>query len=158
MMAASNPGDVVLDPFLGSGTTGAMAKMLGRSFIGIDREQAYVEVAEKRIAETTPLSPDAMQITRGKRQAPRVAFGTLVEAGLILPGQELVDTARRYRARVRADGSLAFRGDAGSIHQMGAAAQGAPSCNGWTFWHMERGGALEPIDTVREAYRRDIAA
>ena len=158
MMAASNPGDTVLDPFLGSGTTGAMAKMLGRNFIGIDREQAYVEVAEKRIAETKPLAPDAMQITRGKRQAPRVAFGTLVEAGLILPGQELVDTARRYRARVRADGSLAFRGDAGSIHQMGAAAQGAPSCNGWTFWHMERGGALEPIDTVREAYRRDLAA
>ncbi len=158
LMAASNPGDVVLDPFLGSGTTGAMAKMLGRSFIGIDREQAYIEVAEKRIAATQPLAPDAMQITRGKRQAPRVAFGTLVEAGLILPGQELVDTARRYKARVRADGSLAFRGDAGSIHQMGAAAQGAPSCNGWTFWHMERAGALEPIDTVREAYRRDLAA
>jgi modification methylase len=103
------------------------------------------------------MKSDALMVTRGKRAEPRVAFGTLVEAGLILPGQELVDTARRYRARVRADGSVAFRGDAGSIHQMGAAAQGAPSCNGWTFWHIERRGRLEPIDTLRAEYRRGSA-
>jgi modification methylase len=157
ILAASSPGDLVLDPFTGSGTTGAVARMLGRRFVGIDREPAYVEVASQRIAAAQPMKSDALMVTRGKRAEPRVAFGTLVEAGLILPGQELVDTARRYRARVRADGSVAFRGDAGSIHQMGAAAQGAPSCNGWTFWHIERRGRLEPIDTLRAEYRRGSA-
>jgi modification methylase len=158
LLAATDPGDTVLDPFLGSGTTGAVAKMLGRKFIGIDREQAYVEVAETRIAGIQPIAAEARQVTRGKRAEPRVAFGTLVEYGLIRPGAELCDTTRRHRARVRADGSIARKSDSGSIHRMGALAQGAPSCNGWTFWHVDRAGKLEPIDSLRERYRREAAA
>ncbi len=158
LLSSTDAGDTVLDPFMGSGTTGAAAKMLGRRFIGIERERAYVEVAQKRIAEAQPIAMEALQVTRNKRTEPRVAFGLLVELGLIKPGAELFDRGRRHRAKVRADGSIAMKGDAGSIHQMGAKAQSAPSCNGWTYWHIEHRGKLEPLDTVRETYRREAAA
>jgi modification methylase len=150
LLACTKPGDVVLDPFFGTGTTGAVAKRLGRRWIGIEREGKYVEVARRRIAASLPLDESAMTVMAEKRSAPRVAFGVLVESGLVAPGSVLSDAKRRWSATVRADGSIECQGTVGSIHKVGASLQGAPSCNGWTFWHIERGGKLAEIDTLRQ--------
>ena len=157
LLACTKPGDVVLDPFFGTGTTGAVARRLGRRWIGIERERAYVAVARRRIAETLPLDESAMTVMADKRSQPRVAFGLLVESGVIEPGSRLCDARRRWVAKVSADGSIVGDGPAGevlagSIHKVGAAMQGAPSCNGWTFWHIEQGGKLVVIDTLRTAH------
>jgi len=152
LLACTNPGDVVLDPFFGTGTTGAVAKRLGRHWIGIEREPGYCDVARERIAAALPLDESALKTMQSPTAAPRVAFGVLVETGMVRPGAELTDAKRRFRARVRADGSLQAEGAAGSIHKVGATLQGAPSCNGWTFWHVEDAGALKPIDTLRQMY------
>ena len=152
MLASTHPGDVVLDPFFGTGTTGAVARRLGRRFIGIEREPAYVAAAEARIASALPLDESLLVTMQAPRNAPRVAFGTLVENGLIAPGTVLTDSKRRWRATVRADGSVAGEAGEGSIHKLGAMVQGAPSCNGWTFWHLDKGGALAPIDTLRQQW------
>jgi len=152
LLACTKPGDVVLDPFFGTGTTGAVARRLGRRWIGIEREAAYVKVAKERIASTLPLDESAMQTVPDKRSAPRVAFGTLVESGLVPPGTILTDAKRRWTANVRADGSIACDGHVGSIHKVGAALQGAPSCNGWTFWHLAQGGTLTVIDALRQQH------
>lgn len=155
LLACTRPGDVVLDPFFGTGTTGAVARRLGRRWIGIEREPAYIEAAAARIAEALPLDESALSIMQSAKGQPRVAFGTLVETGYIAPGVALTDARRRWRAVVRADGSLECTGGggAGSIHKLGATLQGAPSCNGWTFWHVEGGEeGLQPIDTLRQRY------
>ncbi|MDP9085745.1 MAG: site-specific DNA-methyltransferase, partial [Pseudomonadota bacterium] len=152
LLACTKPGDVVLDPFFGTGTTGAVAKRLGRRWIGIEREAKYVEVANRRIAASLPLDESAMTVMVDKRAAPRVAFGVLVESGLIAPGTILTDAKRRWSATVGADGSLMCGPHAGSIHKVGAALQGAPSCNGWTFWHVEQSGALAEVDMLRQQY------
>ena len=152
LLACTKPGDVVLDPFFGTGTTGAVARRLGRRWIGIERENAYVKVAKDRIASTLPLDESAMQTVPDKRSAPRVAFGTLVESGLVPPGTQLTDAKRRWTASVRADGSIACDSHSGSIHKVGATLQGAPSCNGWTFWHVDHGGTLTLIDTLRQQH------
>ena len=161
LLACSNPGDVVLDPFFGTGTTGAVAKLLGRRWIGIEREQKYIGVAQARIDSILPLQGGAMGVTQSKRSEPRVAFGALVETGMIKPGAMVTDPSRRHRAHVRADGTLAMESGTlqpGSIHQMGARVQGAPSCNGWTYWHVEDGGKLVPLDAMRQRYRQAVAA
>jgi modification methylase len=152
LLACTKPGDVVLDPFFGTGTTGAVARRLGRRWIGIERERAYVKVALERIESTLPLDESAMATMADRRAAPRVAFGVLVESGLCPPGSVLTDSRRRYSARVRADGSVESGAHSGSIHKVGAALQGAPSCNGWTFWHVEEGGSLQPIDSLRQRH------
>lgn len=158
LLSSTKAGDVVLDPFFGSGTTGAVAKRLGRSFVGIERERRYINVAIERIARVEPLAPDAAAITTSKRAEPRVPFGALIENGLLKPGVVLTDPSRRHTARVRADGSLAARDATGSIHQIGAFVQGAPACNGWTFWHVEQRGKLVPIDVYRQQLRAEMAA
>jgi modification methylase len=152
LLACTTPGDVVLDPFFGTGTTGAVARRLGRKWIGIEREAAYVKVAKERIASTLPLDESAMRTVPDKREQPRVAFGLLVESGLVPPGTALTDAKRRWNATVRADGSIACEKHSGSIHQVGAALQNAPSCNGWTFWHVAEGGALRPLDALRQQH------
>ncbi|HET7816128.1 MAG TPA: site-specific DNA-methyltransferase [Sphingomicrobium sp.] len=152
LLACTKPGDVVLDPFFGTGTTGAVARRLGRRWIGIEREAAYVQVARERIKSTLPLDESAMQVVADKRSAPRVAFGLLVESGLVPAGSALTDGKRRWRASVRADGSIACGALSGSIHQVGAALQGAPSCNGWSFWHVEEDGHLQPLDALRQRH------
>jgi modification methylase len=158
LLACTKPGDVVLDPFFGTGTTGAVARRLGRRWIGIERESAYVKVARERIASTLPLDESAMQTVPDKREQPRVAFGTLVENGLIPAGTNLTDAKRRWTAKVRADGSIASGAKSGSIHQVGAALQGAPSCNGWTFWHVAQGGALTMLDALRQEHLSSLRA
>ena len=157
LMASTKPGDVVLDPFFGTGTTGAVAKRLGRRFIGIERERTYIRLAQERIARVEPVADADRAFTTSKRQAPRVPFGTLVERGLIRPGTKLVDPSRSHAARVRSDGSLVCRDCTGSIHQVGAHVQGAPACNGWTFWCVEDHGKLVPIDLYRQQVRAQMS-
>ncbi|WP_276516776.1 site-specific DNA-methyltransferase [Sphingopyxis granuli] len=151
LLACSNPGDVVLDPFFGTGTTGAVAKRLGRHFIGIEREDGYIAAAKERLEMALPLDESTVRTMMAPKAATRVAFGTLVECGMIAPGSRLTDAKRRWKATVRVDGSLDCDGQpAGSIHKVGAAVQGAPSCNGWTFWHLDNGRELRVIDAVRQ--------
>ncbi|GGA56036.1 site-specific DNA-methyltransferase [Pelagibacterium lentulum] len=153
IMATSKPGDVVLDPFFGTGTTGAVAKKLGRHFIGIERENTYINAALKRIAAIKPHDLTAIATMKPKRAEPRVPFGSLIEQGLIAPGAQLFDAQRRYCSIVRADGSLVCGSHAGSIHKVGALVQGFDACNGWTFWHYEHKGQLYPIDDLRAHIR-----
>ncbi len=157
LMASTRPGDVVLDPFFGSGTTGAVAKRLGRHFVGIEREQDYIDAARARIEAVEPLGSGTLTVMSGKKAEPRVAFNTLIESGLIAPGTVLTDARRRHSAVVRADGTLASGADAGSIHRLGAKVQGLDACNGWTFWHYADGAELKPIDALRAVIRRDMA-
>jgi modification methylase len=152
LLACTSPGDVVLDPFFGTGTTGAVARRLGRQWIGIERETRYIKVARERIDSTLALDESAMKTMASKRAQPKVPFGSLVETGMILPGATLTDARRRWQAQVLADASLEVTGEQGSIHRIGAFVQGAPSCNGWTFWHFEEAGALLPLDTLRQRY------
>ncbi|MEC9247116.1 site-specific DNA-methyltransferase [Nitratireductor rhodophyticola] len=156
MMASTKPGDVVLDPFFGSGTTGAVAKRLGRHFVGIDRQDEYIEAASARIAGIEPLDEMDLAQMQAKRAAPRVAFGSLLEAGLMQPGTQLHDSKRRWTANVRADGTIAIGDEAGSIHRIGARVQGLEACNGWTFWHFEEKGSLKPIDDLRQIMRDNM--
>ena len=152
LLATTEKGDVVLDPFFGTGTTGAVAKRLGREWIGCERESAYREVATKRIEKELPLDESAVATMQSARTAPKVAFGAVVEAGLIPPGTQVFDKKRRWTATVRADGSLLHDKASGSIHGLGKDLQGAPSCNGWAFWHYEDGGEIKPIDAARQTY------
>lgn len=153
LLATTNPGDIVLDPFFGSGTTGAVARKLGRRFIGIERDPDYVKAAEERIAAAEPLGAQDLKIARGKRAETRIPFGTLIELGMIVPGATLYDAAATMKAQVRADGTIACAGAQGSIHKIGALAQGRSACNGWTFWHIREEGRLKPIDALREEAR-----
>ncbi|WP_036258459.1 site-specific DNA-methyltransferase [Methylocapsa aurea] len=156
LLAASNPGDVVFDPFFGSGTTGAVAKRLGRSFIGVERDETYAAAARARIRGVERLPYEAIAAVPSKRSEPRVAFAAIVEAGLIQPGEILVDEKKRHAATVRADGTISIGAIAGSIHKIGALAQGLPACNGWTFWHCQREGRLQPIDVLRASARASL--
>ncbi|MBX9464525.1 MAG: site-specific DNA-methyltransferase [Aquamicrobium sp.] len=153
LLSSSKPGDVVLDPFFGSGTTGAVAKRLGRHFVGVEREQAYIDAALDRISAVRPLGEAELSVMTSKRAEPRVAFVSLLDSGLMKPGATLYDAKRRWSARVRADGTLASDTASGSIHKVGAAVQGLDACNGWTFWHYERNGGLNPIDDLRRIAR-----
>jgi modification methylase len=156
LLAASNEGDVVLDPFLGSGTTGAVAKRLGRSFIGIERDASFVRAARARIAGVTPLPPGAIVAIADKRSETRIPFAAIVEAGLIRAGEILVDDRKRHAAMVRADGTVSIGAITGSIHKIGALVQGLPACNGWMFWHFFRDGRYQPIDALRSLARASL--
>ncbi|MBD0426738.1 site-specific DNA-methyltransferase [Aquisalinus flavus] len=163
LMATTQPGDVVLDPFFGTGTTGAVAKMLGRHFIGLERDEAYIVAATARISDVRPVEKRDAAPMPSPRAAPRVPFNQVVEAGMVRPGTMLYCAKRKYAARVKADGTLAIPSkfgksvevDQGSIHKIGAAVQKAQACNGWTFWHVETDTGLKPIDTFREQIRRN---
>ena len=152
MLATTNKGDVVLDPFFGTGTTGAVAKRLGREWIGCEREGVYREAALERIELALPLDESALTTMQTPRAARKVAFGTLVETGWIAPGVTITDKKRRMKATVRTDGTLISGTDTGSIHSLGAKLQDAPSCNGWTYWHIEHAGESKPIDALRQLY------
>ena len=152
LLACTNPGDVVLDPFFGTGTTGAVAKRLGRNWIGCERDPIYCEVAEERIAAALPLDESGLKTMQSPKSQPRVAFGTLVETGYIAVGTVVTDKARKHRATIRADGSLLSDAHTGSIHKVGALLQNAPSCNGWTWWHIETDDGLKPLDNLRQTY------
>ena len=155
IVGTTNTGDVVLDPFFGTGTSGAVAKKLGRHYIGIEREAAYREVAKKRLESTRRFDRDGLEVTTSKRAEPRVPFGQVVERGLLNPG-EVLESPSGKTAKVRADGTL-ISGDAkGSIHQVGAILEGAPSCNGWTYWCFRQDGHRKPIDVLRQQIRAQM--
>lgn len=160
ILSSTDVGEVILDPFFGTGTTGAVAKKLGRDFVGIEREKEYIAHAKERIAEIKAGDDNSLLRPVEKRAEPRVPFGQVVEMGLIPPGTVLFDPSRRYSAQVRADGSLVARnhtGDhKGSIHKVGASLQGLPSCNGWTFWHFENKGKVQSIDILRQEIRSQL--
>jgi modification methylase len=157
LVGTTRPGDVVLDPFFGTGTTGAVAKMLGRDYIGIEREPAYRAVAEARLARIRRFDREALEVSSSKRAEPRVPFGQLIERGMLRPGEELYSMNQRHKAKVRADGTLIGGDVKGSIHQVGAALEGAPSCNGWTYWCIKRDGKHVPIDIFRQQIRAEMA-
>jgi modification methylase len=156
LMAASSPGDVVLDPFFGTGTTGAVARRLGRRFVGIEREETYADAARRRIALVQPLDPSVTAAPPAKRAEPRIPFLTLVEAGRVQAGETLVCASGRRSAVVRPDGTLKAGPAIGSIHKIGALVQGLPACNGWTFWHVTRGGGRVMLDTIRTDIRAGL--
>ncbi|GAB6052090.1 site-specific DNA-methyltransferase [Magnetospira thiophila] len=156
IMASTEVGDVVLDPFFGSGTTGAVAKRLCRRYLGIERDPTYIEVARKRIAQVQPAPDPELVNTPSKREEPRIPFGWLVERGLLEPGTVLYGPRKRHSARVRADGTLISADFRGSIHKVGAHVQNAPSCNGWQFWNFDVEGKLVPIDMLRQQLRAEL--
>ena len=156
ILSASRPDDLVLDPFNGTGTTGAVAKRLGRRFIGFEREAGYAKAAEKRIAAITPLEAPTLAPFMTAREAPRVAFQTLLDRGLVSAGAKLTDSKKRHRALVRADGAISLGENVGSIHRIGALAQGLEACNGWTFWHIETPKGLTLIDDLRAKVRAEM--
>ncbi len=156
MLAASRPDDLVLDPFSGTGTTGAVARRLRRRFIGIEREAEYAAAAEARIAAVEPVAEPALASFMTAREAPRVPFSALLERGLVAPGIRLVDAKKRHQALVRADGALSLGEAVGSIHRIGALAQGLEACNGWTFWYVETPQGLTVIDALRARIRAEM--
>ncbi|MGB6539536.1 MAG: site-specific DNA-methyltransferase [Xanthobacteraceae bacterium] len=158
ILSASRPDDLVLDPFCGTGTTGAVARRLGRRFIGIERDADYAAAATARIGAAEPLAQATLAKFMTAREAPRVPFATLIERGLVTPGIKLVDAKGRHRALVRADGAIALGEAVGSIHRIGALAQGLEACNGWTFWHIETPRGLTVIDALRARVRAEIGA
>jgi len=156
ILAASRPDDLVLDPFSGTGTTGTVARRLRRRFIGTERLAEYAAAAEERIAAVEPMAEPALASFMTAREAPRVPFSALVERGLVTPGIRLVDAKKRHQALVRADGALALGETVGSIHRIGALAQGLEACNGWTFWHVETPQGLTVIDALRARVRAEM--
>ncbi|MBK0401016.1 site-specific DNA-methyltransferase [Limibaculum sp. M0105] len=158
ILGTTHPGDVIVDPFFGTGTTGSVAKRLGRKFVGIEREERYARVARARIDSVTVHDRESLSVTSSKRSEPRVPFGHLVERNLLRPGEELVSVNGRHRAKVRADGTLIADRYAGSIHKVGAELEGAPSCNGWTYWHFKRDGKPVPIDWLRQQVRAEMTS
>ena len=156
ILSASRPDDLVLDPFNGTGTTGAVAKKLGRRYVGIERDPDYAKASIKRIAAIKPLQAPSIAPFMTARDAPRVPFTALIERGLITPGVNLVDSKKRHTVLVRADGAVMLGEKVGSIHRMGAVAQGLEACNGWTFWHVETRKGLTPIDDLRAQVRAEM--
>jgi modification methylase len=161
LMASTKENDVILDPFFGTGTTGAVAKKLGRHYIGIEREKSYITHAKKRIAAIEPVKSSLLEM-KSKREEPRIPFGSLIERGLIKPGMTLMDAKMNHKVTVHADGSVMAQNRIdqmrGSIHKVGAALQNAPSCNGWTYWHFMDKGRAVPIDFLRERMRTKSGA
>jgi modification methylase len=157
ILSSSRPGDLILDPFSGTGTTGATAKRLGRQFIGIERDAAYAAAAEARISKVEPMPEASLAPFVTAREAPRVAFASLIERGMIKPGETVFDAKRKVSALVRAEGALQLGSAVGSIHRIGAVAQGAGACNGWAYWHVERNKKLMLIDALRAEVRADMA-
>jgi modification methylase len=157
LLASSKPGDIVLDPFFGTGTTGAVARRLGRQWVGIEQNKEYIAVARERIAAIEPGQGEEIATTQEKNSAPRVPFGSLIERGLLKPGEVLFDARRRWTAKVRPDGTLISADAKGSIHQVAAEVQGAPSCNGWEFWFVDRKGQPVPIEYFREQIRAEMS-
>ena len=158
ILSSTRPGDVILDPFFGVGTTGAAAKRLGRRFIGIERESEYIAHAKERIRKVIPVSPADLDVMCSKKSEPRVPFGTIVEAGLLRAGDTVWCPKGQRSAKVRADGSLAIGDLTGSIHKVGAMVQSQPACNGWTYWHFKSDKGLAPIDVLRSKVRAEMAA
>ena len=152
LLATSNKNDLVLDPFLGSGTTAAVAKKLGRSYYGIEKEKNYFKAAELRLNKAKPIEDDYLDTLQNGRSKPRIPFGSLVELGIIKPGTTIFDNKKKISAKIMVDGSIKHDRTEGSIHKVAATILGADSCNGWTFWHYKIGSNIVPIDNLRQKF------
>ena len=150
LLATSNKNDLILDPFLGSGTSAAVAKKLGRNYFGIEKDKNYFKAAEERLKATKPIEDDLLDTLKNNRSKPRIPFGSLVELGIIKPGTNIFDNKKKITARIMADGSIKHNKAEGSIHKVAATILGAESCNGWTFWHCDINGQTYPIDYLRQ--------
>ena len=153
ILASSNKNDLILDPFLGSGTTAVVSKKLGRNYFGIEKEKYYFDAAIKRLQNTRVIEDEYLDTLQNNRTKPRVPFGSLVEMGLIKPGTEIYDQKKKINAKIMVDGSIKYQQSEGSIHKVAAKIIGAESCNGWTFWHYQSGSSLKPIDELRQRLR-----
>jgi site-specific DNA-methyltransferase (adenine-specific)/modification methylase len=151
ILSSSNVGDIVLDPFSGSGTTAAVSKKLGRNFIVFEKEEFYINVANERLAKISPLSENLLQYKVEKKK-PKVPFGNLVTAGYINVGESLFSKDKKVEARILADSSIELEDKVGSIHKISAVALNKESNNGWTFWFVERANTLISIDALRHDY------
>ena len=150
ILSSSENNDLILDPFFGTGTTGVVAKKLGRQFVGIEKELEYYKISKSRIENTISFDVDSLKNVVNKRLQPRIPFGSLVERGILKPGDYLHSSNGRHTAKVRVDGTLIAHDARGSIHQVGAILEGAPSCNGWTYWCFKKGENKIPIDVLRQ--------
>jgi DNA modification methylase len=155
IIATTNPGDLVVDPFAGTGTTAAVARRLGRNFIGFEQELDYVNLARERLDAVKPLQHDLLEI-RNEKRLPRVPFGALVASGMIIAGECLWSSDRKFMAEVQADASLVCSGMTGSIHSLGTQVSGRERTNGWNFWYVEREGKLLSVDKLRDDYRKRL--
>ena len=153
LLATSNKNDLILDPFLGSGTTATVAKKLGRNYFGIEKEKNYFDATKKRLENTDIIKDEYLDTLQNNRSKPRIPFGSLVEMGLIKPGTEIYDQKKKVNAKIMVDGSIKYQKSEGSIHKIAAKILGAESCNGWTYWHYQSGSTLKPIDELRERLR-----
>lgn len=156
ILASTEVGEIVLDPFFGSGTTGAVAKKLGRGYLGIERDEAYAAIAAQRLRDVREVADPALVSTPSKRAEPRIPFGWLVERGMLGVGEVLYSPERRHAARVRADGTLTTADFRGSIHKAAAHVQRLPACNGWQYWCLDVRGKLVSIDTLRQKLRAEL--
>ena len=155
LLASSNKNDLILDPFLGSGTTAVVTKKLGRIFYGIEKDKRYFDAANKRLKRTKPIEDDYLDTLQNNRSKPRIPFGSLVEMGVIKPGTEIYDQKKKVNAKIMVDGSIKYQQSEGSIHKVAAKILGAESCNGWTYWHYQSGKTLKPIDELRQRLRHN---
>ena len=155
ILATTNKGDKVLDPFLGTGTTAVVSKKLGRSYYGIEKEEKYFLAARERINNATKIEDDYLDTIENYKSKPRIPFGSLVELGIIKPGTSLFDPKKKINAKIRADGSIKYKNSEGSIHKIAAKIMGAESCNGWTYWYYNLNGSTVLIDSLRQKFIAD---
>ena len=152
MLATTNKGDIVFDPFLGTGTTAVVAKKLGRNYYGIEKEKSYFNAAKERIGNTLKIEDNYLDTIENNKSKPRVPFGSLVEMGIIKPGASLFDPKKKINAKIMADGSIKYKDNEGSIHKIAAKIIGAESCNGWTYWYYNMNGSTVLIDSLRQKF------
>ena len=150
LLASTNKGDLIFDPFLGTGTSASVAKKMGRNYFGIEKEKKYFKAAQQRLSKTKKIEDHYLDTIKNNKSKPRIPFGSLVELGIVKPGMDIFDQKKKISAKIMADGSIKYQGDAGSIHKVAAKIIGAESCNGWTYWHYNMGGSIVPIDNLRQ--------
>ena len=150
LLAATNKGDFVFDPFLGTGTTAVVAKKLGRNYFGIESEKKYFKTAKQRLEKTIKMEDHYLDTIKNNKSKPRIPFGSLVELGIVKPGMSVFDYKKKVNAKIMADGSIKYQNSEGSIHKVAAKIIGAESCNGWTYWHYNNNGSMLPIDDLRQ--------
>ena len=150
LLASTNKGDFVFDPFLGTGTTAVVAKKLGRNYFGVEKEKKYFQTSKQRLEKTIKIEDHYLDTIKNNKSKPRVPFGSLVELGIVKPGMSVFDQKKKVGAKIMADGSIKYQNSEGSIHKVAAKIIGAESCNGWTYWHYNNNGSMLPIDNLRQ--------
>ena len=155
ILATTNKGDKIFDPFLGTGTTAVVSKKLGRTYFGIEKDKKYFRAALERVNKAKKIEDDFLDTVENNKSKPRVPFGSLVELGIIQPGTTLFDPKKKINAKIMVDGSIKYKETEGSIHKIAAKIMGAESYNGWTYWHYNMNGTPVLIDNLRQKFILD---